>query len=294
MLKERQLALIGAWIVTFLWSSSYILVKIGLTELPPLTLVAIRYITASVILIPLALLKGGVNSVKDTKTLLKLAFLGVSGITVAQGLQCLGLFYLPAVSVTFILNFTPIIVLALSAVFLKENPTPIQIVGLGLVLIGAYLFFNAPFSTDNTTGVVITMVSGLGWASYLVSSRLLLIKENLNPLSVTAFSMGFGASLLAITAFSLEEVSKISLQGWSIILWLGVVNTALAFFIWNYSLQKVEAFEISIIQNTMLIQIAILSWIFLNEQLSTEKLISMSLVFIGVLLVQLKNLRKRT
>jgi drug/metabolite transporter (DMT)-like permease len=291
MLKERRTALIWAFIVTFLWSSSYILVKIGLTELPPLTLVAIRYVTASAILIPLAIMKREANKIKDTKTILKLAFLGVSGITIAQGLQCIGLYYLPAVSVTFILNFTPIIVLGLSAVILKERPTPSQIVGLGLVLIGAYLFFNAPLSTYNTIGIILTLSSGIAWATYLVSSRLLLTKEDLNPLAMTAFSMGFGASLLTITAFSIEHVSKISIQGWSIILWLGIVNTALAFFIWNYALQKIEAFEISILQNTMLIQIALLSWFFLNEQLTTIKLISMALVFIGVLLVQLKNLR---
>ena len=189
------------------------------------------------------------------------------------------------------MNFTPIIVLVLSAIILKEKLTPIQIVGLGLVLTGAYLFFNTPLSTNNPTGVVITLISGITWATYLVSSRLLLIKENLKPLSTTAFSMAFGASLLAITAFSFEEVSKISLQSWSIILWLGIVNTALAFFIWNYSLQRIEAFEISILQNTMLIQIAFLSCIFLNEQLSTIKFVSIALVFIGVLLVQLRNLR---
>jgi len=291
MLKERRMALIGACIVTFLWSSSYILVKIGLTEISPLTLVAIRYITASAILVPTAIMKGKASKIKDAKTILKLVFLGVSGITIAQGLQCLGLFYLPAVSVTFILNFTPIIVLGLGTIILKERPTPIQIGGLGLVLIGAYFFFNAPLSTNNTAGVIITLISGIAWAIYLASSRLLLSKEDLNPLTVTAFPMGFGASLLAITAFSIEQVSKISIQGWSIILWLGLVNTALAFFIWNYALQKIEAFEISILQNTMLIQIALLSWFFLNEQLSTVKLISMALVFIGVLLVQLKNLR---
>jgi len=290
MHKERRLALIGACVVTFLWSSSYILVKIGLTELPPLTLVATRYLTASAILMPLAVIKER-KTVKDAKTVMKLAFLGASGITLTQGLQCLGLFYLPAVTVTFVLNFTPIIVLVLSAIILKEKPTPIQIVGLGLVLTGAYLFFNTPLSTNNPTGVVITLISGITWATYLVSSRLLLIKENLKPLSTTAFSMAFGASLLAITAFSFEEVSKISLQSWSIILWLGIVNTALAFFIWNYSLQRIEAFEISILQNTMLIQIAFLSCIFLNEQLSTIKFVSIALVFIGVLLVQLRNLR---
>ena len=102
--------------MTFLWSSSYILVKIGLNQLSPLTLVTLRYVVASVITVPLALVRGGASLVKDSKSLLRLVFLGLSGYTIAQGLQCLGLFYLPAVSVTFILNFTPVIVLVLGVV----------------------------------------------------------------------------------------------------------------------------------------------------------------------------------
>ncbi len=74
-------------------------------------------------------------------------------------------------------------------------------------------------------------------------------------------------------------------------LWLGVVNTAAAFFLWNHALQRVEAFEISILQNTMLIQIAILSVIFLGETLTAMKLLGMAAVFVGVLIVQLSGLR---
>ena len=74
-------------------------------------------------------------------------------------------------------------------------------------------------------------------------------------------------------------------------LWLGVVNTAAAFFLWNHALQRVEAFEISILQNTMLIQIAILSVIFLGEKLTASKMLGMAAVFVGVLIVQLSSLR---
>jgi len=70
---------------------------------------------------------------------------------------------------------------------------------------------------------------------------------------------------------------------------LGVVNTALAFFLWNHALQRLEAFEISVLQNTMLVQIAVLSWMFLGEQLTVAKLIPMALVFIGALVVQLRR-----
>ncbi len=46
-------------------------------------------------------------------------------------------------------------------------------------------------------------------------------------------------------------------------LWLGGANTAFAFYLWNVSLQHLSAMESSLINNTRLIQIAALSWIFL-------------------------------
>jgi len=289
--RDRLLAIIEACIVTFLWSSSYVLVKIGLNQLSPLPLVTLRYITASVIVVPLAIMRGETGILREPKNFLKLVFLGISGYTIAQGLQCLGLFYLPAVSVTFILNFTPVVVLVLGVMFLREYPTPLQLGGMGLVLLGAYLFFNVPLSTDSLSGILITLLSGLGWATYLVSSRLMFRQVKMNPLGLTAFSMGFGTLFLAAAAYSIEVPSSVSLQGWTIILWLGVVNTAIAFFLWNHALVKLEAFEISILQNTMLVQIALLSWLFLGERLTVLKLISMTLVFIGVLIVQIKGTR---
>ncbi|MCW4035654.1 MAG: DMT family transporter [Candidatus Bathyarchaeota archaeon] len=289
MPRDRLIGLLEACLVTFLWSSSYVLVKIGLTQLTPLTLVSLRYVVASVFLVPFALSRGEAPILADRKTILKMVFLGLFGYTIAQGLQCVGLFYLPAVSVTFILNFTPVIVLILGVVFLKEYPTVLQLGGMGLVLLGAYLFFSAPLSGSSLLGVLITLISGIGWAIYLVSVRLLFVNEKLNPLGLTAFSMGLGTIALSLAAYYIEGLSDISLTSWAIIVWLGVVNTALAFFLWNHALQRLEAFEISVLQNTMLVQIAILSWIFLGEQLTVMKVIPMALVFVGALIVQLRK-----
>jgi len=289
MSRDHLVALLEALFVTFLWSSSYVLVKVGLTEMSPLSLVALRYAVASLILLPLALRREGGEFLRDSRNVVKMAVLGLSGYTVAQGLQCLGLFYLPAISVTFLLNFTPLIVAVLGVVALKEYPRLHQLAGMGLVLVGAYMYFNAPLGGNRLVGVGITLVSGIGGGSYLVLSRLLFVRDELDPLGVTAFPMGFGTVLLALVAFSVEGVPSVSLTGWGIILWLGVVNTALAFFLWNHALQRLEAFEISVLQNTMLVQIAVLSWMFLGEQLSVAKLVPMVLVFIGALVVQLRR-----
>jgi drug/metabolite transporter (DMT)-like permease len=54
-------------------------------------------------------------------------------------------------------------------------------------------------------------------------------------------------------------------------------------------LGRLEAFEVSVLQNTMLIQIAVLAWVFLGERLTVAKVPAMALVFVGVLIVQLKK-----
>jgi len=77
-----------------------------------------------------------------------------------------------------------------------------------------------------------------------------------------------------------------------IVLWLSVVNTALAFALWNHAFKILKAFELSVLQNTMLIQISILSWIFLNEKLTPMRILGMAVVLVGVLMVQLLYPRK--
>ena len=289
--RDRLLSVLEALLVTFLWSSSYVLVKIGLDQIqiPPLTLVALRYAVASAVLIPLAIRRGSSSMLGDPKFLTRIAILGLTGYAVAQGLQCLGLFYLPAVSVTFILNFTPVFVLAMGVFALGEHPTKAQLGGMGLVLVGAYLFFNDPLSGSSPVGILITLFSGLGWAAYMVYSRYTFVREEFDLLGLTAFSMGAGTLILVAAALVFEGVSSVPPSGWGIIVWLGVVNTALAFFLWSHSLQRLEAFETSILQNTMLIQIAVLSWVFLGERLTGMKLVAMAMVFFGVLTVQLRR-----
>ncbi|MCW4012698.1 MAG: DMT family transporter, partial [Candidatus Bathyarchaeota archaeon] len=56
--SPRTKATLEAVLVTFLWSSSYIFTKFGLTDIQPLTLVGLRYLIASIVLVPIALNRG--------------------------------------------------------------------------------------------------------------------------------------------------------------------------------------------------------------------------------------------
>jgi drug/metabolite transporter (DMT)-like permease len=58
------------------------------------------------------------------------------------------------------------------------------------------------------------------------------------------------------------------LVNWATVLWLAVVNSAIAFTLWNRILRTLTAMDPSIINNTMLFQITLLAWVFLGEALS--------------------------
>jgi drug/metabolite transporter (DMT)-like permease len=99
--------------------------------------------------------------------------------------------------------------------------------------------------------------------------------------------MGFGAILMGTGTSVWEWIPRISLTVWGVLLVLSLVNTAIAFTLWNVALQRLTAVEANVISNTMLVQVAILSWIFLGDVVTWKMAAGMGLVIAGVVMVNL-------
>jgi len=74
---------------------------------------------------------------------------------------------------------------------------------------------------------------------------------------------------------------------------LATINTALAFTLWNRTLQTLSAVESSVINGLMLPQIALLAWLFLEEGLTLRQILGLGLVVAGTFLVQVSVRRVR-
>jgi drug/metabolite transporter (DMT)-like permease len=101
--------------------------------------------------------------------------------------------------------------------------------------------------------------------------------------------MGIGAPPLLLAGIAGQGLPALNAQGIAILAWLAVVNTALAFTLWNRTQRTLSAVESSVINNTMLIQIAILAWVFLGERLSTREIAGLLLAGAGSLIVQIRR-----
>lgn len=295
MLSGRKNAILEASLVTFFWSSSFIFIKIGLDEISPMTFAAYRYVLASLILLSFSLCRYKDAFMDlDNKRLILYVILGFCGYFLAQGLQFYGLYYLEAITVTFILNLTPIFVLLFSISFLGEFPRKRQLAGMALALAGVMVFFKGQgLEFNQRLGVTLTLISGIGWACYMVLTRYILKGSDEDLVVMTSISMFSGALMLLFGAIVSGGISPPSVNGAMIIVWLALANTALAFFLWNRALGTLRAYEQSILQNTMLIQISIMAMVFLEESLSQQKAIGIAIVFFGVLLVVINNKKKK-
>jgi drug/metabolite transporter (DMT)-like permease len=209
--------------------------------------------------------------------------------TITQGTQFLGLAYLPAINFSLLLNSTAIVVALLGIPLLHERPTRWQWGGALTFVFGAAVFFYPwDIPAGQALGYLIATIHILSTSLSSIMGRGVNRRGEIHPITVTVVSMGIGAFFLLGLGLATEPAPQLDLTAWAIILWLAVVNTAFSFTLWNHTLRTLSAMESSIINNTMLIQIAILAWIFLGETLSLAQILGMLLAALGALLVQLR------
>jgi len=268
------MAVFQALFVTFLWSTSWVLVKIGLDDLglQPLSFAGLRYALAAAILLPFgirAMRAAHAEPPLSGRLLALVAVYGVLFVAVAQGAQFA----------------------ALALAGGTERPTVWQAGGIGLLTGGALLYFGPFELAPGEVGGFIA--AGLCVAAAAMSSHLGrglardAIERLGGPIGLTSASMAVGAAVLLGVGVSLEGWPRLNATGWLIVGWLAVANTAFAFTLWNHTLRTLTAVESSVVNNTMTVQIAVLAIVLLGERLGPLQFVGLGLAAAGAAVVQL-------
>ncbi|NHI84037.1 MAG: hypothetical protein EAX81_07025 [Candidatus Thorarchaeota archaeon] len=295
-MRRHYRAAAEAVFVTMLWSSSWVIIKFGLQELSPLIFSGLRYVIAALILLTIVTMRSEYRTSigeKPRSWWLLMAAYGVVFISITQGAQFVGLDLLDTISVSIILNLTPIVVLVLGAVLLKEVPTLLQVLLIILVVVGAMIYFY-PFDFDAsaTLGVLVMIVGLIANALSSIIGRYVNKQHAAPSIVITAASMMIGSFILLAAGVLLEGIPALSPLSIFYILWLSVVNTAFAFTLWNSAMQTLRAVDTTIINSTMLPQITILSIIFLGAMPTSLEWFGLILLVFCVAAVQVLQAKK--
>jgi drug/metabolite transporter (DMT)-like permease len=293
MQRSYATTILQALLVTFLWSTSFILIKWGLQDLPPVTFASLRYLLASLLLLPFLLRRGGAAELRTLtgRDWLNLAALGLVYYTLTQGAQFLALSLMPANTLSLLLSLSSVSIALLGLWLLAERLGGTHWLGIALALAGALIYFGS-FGELPAPVWAVGALAVFSNSFAAVMGRSVNRRQDLSPLLVTVVSMGIGSLLLLAWGLATEPFPSLGLREWILVFWLASVNTALAFTLWNHTLRTLSAAQSSVINNTMLIQIAILAWLFLGERLTPVEITGLLVAALGTLLVQLRRSSK--
>ncbi len=260
--------------------------KIGLTYLGPLTSAGLRYSLAFLLLLPLM-----APRLRSTRSLPRsswgrLLLIGLSSYTLASGALTWGLVYVPATMSSVLMSLIPLVVLITSIVWLNEAPSRHQLLGVAVCLFGSGLYFSLGLAPGQPVGIAIVLLGVVGYGLFAVLGRQLARDDAVDTVTLTAIPLAVGGGSLLLIALPLEGMPTISAAAWGIVLWLAIVNTALANFLYNHALRMLTALEMSVLLNLAPVVTALLAWLLLQESLEATQIAGLAITIVGVMLVQ--------
>jgi Predicted permeases len=288
-MKNKLIGSICLLLATLIWGGMYVVSKYILGFVSPITLVWTRYVIAFVVLFIALIIS---NSKKDCKVVIKkkdwllIAWIGFIGYFVSICFQFIGTKLSDAHTGSLITASTPVFVVLFARFILGEAFTKKKITSLLLATCGVIIVIGLDsMMAEHLLGNIVLVGAAITWA--LLSVYVKIASKQLDSLTITTYSIFF--ALIFTTPFMLYEHENIAsiINNRQIILgmlYLGIVSTAGAFFLWNKGIELMDTGIGSLFLFFQPVTGSILGWIYLNEQLNFSFFIGGVLIVIAVII----------
>ncbi|CUH96061.1 putative membrane protein [Propionispora sp. 2/2-37] len=285
---KRYLGSLYLAMAASIWGGMYVVSKVVLTVIAPLELVWIRYAVALAALVSAGSLSRQSWRIRR-QDLPLIACIGIIGYFVSIWAQFWGTQLSTAQMGAVITSATPAFMVLFARVLLKEAITVKKAVAVFLATAGVLCIVGIEANGSSfQLGGLILGVAALTWA--LMSVLVKKVPADYSALVVTTY--GILAAAIALTPLFVTQANIEKLQLavsepaiWQGILYLGIVSTAGAFYLWNKGLQMVDATQGSLYFFFQPLVGTLLGWLFLGEQVGLAFWLGAILILSGVLLV---------
>ncbi|ATI53603.1 MULTISPECIES: DMT family transporter [Bacillus cereus group] len=286
-MKQTILGAICLSLAASIWGGMYVVSKYVLDYIPPLTLVWLRFIIAFVVLY--MILKIAEKKQKKTVTIRKkdwllFAWIGFIGYFISITCQFIGTKLSDAHTGSLVTSATPAFMVIFAAIILKEKLTARRLLSTIIATIGVIIVIGWDIEIGSYfIGTIILVGAAITWA--LLSIYVKIASARFSSLVITTYAIFF--SLFFITPFMVWEFQSSPIEHMNLyvllgVLYLGIVSTAGAFFLWNKGLELMDASIGSLFFFFQPIVGSLLGWLLLNETLSSNFFIGGILIICSV------------
>ncbi|AFQ14030.1 DMT family transporter [Bacillus thuringiensis] len=288
-MKQTILGAIYLSLTASIWGGMYVVSKYILDFIPPLTLVWLRFIIAFVVLyfiLKIAEKKQKKKATIRKKDWLLFAWIGFIGYFISITCQFIGTKLSDAHTGSLVTSATPAFMVIFAALILKEKLTARRLLSTIIATIGVIIVIGWDIEIGSYfIGTIILVGAAITWA--LLSIYVKIASIQFSSLVITTYAIFF--SLFFITPFMIWELQAASIGTVNTyvilgVLYLGIVSTAGAFFLWNKGLELLDASIGSLFFFFQPIVGSLLGWLLLNETLNSNFFIGGILIICSVLI----------
>lgn len=284
-----------AVLAAFIWSGNFIVAKAVNKEIPPISLNFYRWLTAAVIIFPFALKKFRIEWPLVKKSWHYLFWISLTGVALFNTFVYIGAHFTSAINLALIgTTSSPIMSVIFARIFLNEKIGWLKLAGMILCIIGV-LFLLSKGSFQNflsfhfSIGDLWMLLAAFCFAVYntMVKKK----PSGISPINFLFVIFSFGT--LMVLPFFIWEMNRSPAVEWNnhlilSILYLGLGASVFCFLIWNIAIGKLGAGRTALFGNLIPIFSSLEAVIILHEQFSWIHIVSMALVFAGIILANLR------
>jgi drug/metabolite transporter (DMT)-like permease len=291
--NERLFVAIGYAIIAIIWSTTWLAIRIGLDSIPPVSGVALRFALGCAVLYGIMRVRGERLDLSRNSVVLYLV-LGVFSYSIPFVLLYHGELVVPTGLSSILFAAYPFVVALASQLMLPgEKMNVYKTIGIVLGFIGLLVIFWDDMKAGSQDFFA---MGGILLSAVLQGVILVIVKKygkNIRPVGLTFGGMFSGVVILTAAALIFEDVQSIKFDASGIgsILYLGIFGNVVAFVVYYWLLQRVEAVYLSLNSFITPIFAVVLGVLILHEEFSQRIFLGAALVLIGILVTNGKDLR---
>lgn len=273
--------------VALIYGLFYVAIKLLVTEMTPWETFTLRLLLATPLFFVLEKIFFNCR-IQSHSDLLKIAGLGLLGVTIVQGTVVVGMTHTSVFHAGFIVGMAPMITLILSVILKQETLTLPKVLGIAIAFTGLLLLITARHGEEHLPptyllGDILLFLNILGWSIFLVFSRPLLQKYP--AFSLTSYTFLF-ATLLTLPFMIplLHEMpgAHLSTNGWYWMAFVVLFSTVLTYFLNYYALAQLTASVVSVYVFLQPLITAFFGHWLLDEPITSSMILEGALILIGV------------
>jgi drug/metabolite transporter (DMT)-like permease len=278
------------FLTAIFWGGTFVAGRVVAQHVGPFSASFLRFLTASLFLIAVLLMKEGRVPRLKRHQILPAILLGMTGVFGYNVFFFFGMKTIAAGRASLIVATNPIFIALLSALFFRERLNAGKGTGILLCLAGATLVISRGNPLSLFTG-------GVGWgeifvlgcvASWVAFSLIgKVIMKEFSPLAAVTYSCIIGGAALlppALLENLTGQIGDFYLRDWIGILYLGFFGTVLGFFWYYEGIQAIGPSRASVFINFVPVSGVFFGWLILDEAITLSLLIGATLVLGGVTL----------